>query len=242
MKPVVDALAAGEEPQFLPDSNALVAKRWAMVVDIQKCKDDCTDCIAACHHVHNVPDFGNPKDEIKWIWQEEYEHAFPGREHEYVEESLKHKPFMMLCNHCDNPPCVRVCPTQATFRRDDGVVMMDMHRCIGCRFCMVSCPFNVPKFEYNEWNPKLVKCTMCFDRQKEGKKPACVEACPTGAIVFGDLDDPQSEVARLAHAPGSFRLLERLKTGAKVYYRTERDWVRRLAEGGTAAGDGRSHG
>jgi Fe-S-cluster-containing dehydrogenase component len=101
------------------------------------------------------------------------------------------------------------------------------------------------------------KCTFCTHRLQAAQDaqaaaggavmppaytPACAEACPAGAIVFGNLDDPQSEVARLAKAPGSFRLLERLGTGAKVSYHTERDWVRRLADGRTAAGDGRTHG
>jgi menaquinone reductase, iron-sulfur cluster-binding subunit len=104
------------------------------------------------------------------------------------------------------------------------------------------------------------KCTFCSHRLQNAQDaqdaqaaaggetkppeytPACVEACPAGAIVFGNLDDPESEAARLARAPGSFRLLERLGTGAKIYYRTGRDWVRHLADGGTAAGDGRTHG
>jgi Fe-S-cluster-containing dehydrogenase component len=119
----------------LPDPKALTAKRWAMVVDVSKLKteDDYKKITDACHRVHNVPDLGNPKDEIKWIWKETYEHTFPGQEHEYLTEGVKHKPFLLLCNHCDNPPCVRVCPTKATFKRKDGIVMMDMHRCIGCR-------------------------------------------------------------------------------------------------------------
>src|SRR4030067_192823 len=92
-------------------------------------------------HLHNVPSFKTPdgkvdiKNEIKWIWKETYEHAFPHQDNPYMEESLKEKPFLVLCNHCENPACGRVCPTKATFKRpDDGIVMMDMNRCIGCRF------------------------------------------------------------------------------------------------------------
>ena len=89
---------------------------------------------------------GNPKDEVKWIWKEPYEKAFPGEENEYMQEyidqTLKGSQFITLCNHCDNPPCVRVCPTKATWKREeDGIVMMDYHRCIGCRFCMAGCPY-----------------------------------------------------------------------------------------------------
>lgn len=89
------------------------------------------------------------------------------------------------CMHCHQPACGAACPTEAMEKHKNGPVTWDGGRCIGCRFCMVSCPFDIPKFEYNDWNPKLVKCTMCFDRIEEGGKPACVEACPTDALMFG---------------------------------------------------------
>ena len=134
-----------EASQISPRPEALTAKRWAMVVDMSRFKteEDYQRCIDACHRVHNVPNITvNPKHEIKWLWTETYEHAFPGNEDEYLSEEIKRLPFLVLCNHCNNPPCVRVCPTKATFKRkSDGIVMMDMHRCIGCRFCMAACPY-----------------------------------------------------------------------------------------------------
>ena len=111
-----------------PTKESLVGQRWAMVVDLRKCLQEkgCTKCMDACHKVHNVPSFDNPKDEIKWIWKESFEHTFEEQEHEYTYENIQHSPIPVLCNHCDNPPCVRVCPTQATFKRDDGIVIMDL--------------------------------------------------------------------------------------------------------------------
>jgi molybdopterin-containing oxidoreductase family iron-sulfur binding subunit len=193
-----------------------------MVVDMKKCwekgKPGCTDCILACHVTHNVPDIGSTKEEVKWLWTEHFENAFPGQESNFLPENVKEKPFMVLCNHCAQAPCVRVCPTQATFKRADGITMMDYHRCIGCRFCVAGCPYGARSMNFRdprpfikEVNPEfptrtngvVEKCTFCFHRIdrgiKEGKKigvdvvPACVESCPTRARVFGDLDDTQVE-------------------------------------------------
>ena len=89
------------------------------------------------------------------------------------------------CMHCYQAACATACPTEAMKQQRKGPVTWNGGKCIGCRFCMVSCPFGVPKFEYNEWNPKIQKCTMCFERLAEGQKPACVDACPTDALLFG---------------------------------------------------------
>jgi len=240
-KEAMDALAQSEA-KFSPMDNALHGKRWAMVVDLKKCQKDngCKDCIHACHSVHNVPDFGNPKDEIKWIWREPYEKAFPDQENEFVPDELLRAAAPLLCNHCNNPPCVRVCPTQATWKRQDGIVMMDWHRCIGCRYCVAACPYGSRSFNWRdprgvdaegkpfikEQNPAfptrtkgvVEKCTFCDERLAKGLKPACVEGCKQAALVFGDLDDPESEVRKLLRENFSIRRKPGLGTQPEVYY------------------------
>ncbi|MFH1300795.1 MAG: sulfate reduction electron transfer complex DsrMKJOP subunit DsrO [Planctomycetota bacterium] len=214
----------------------LTGKRWAMVVDLKKCREQkgCQDCVHACHQVHNVPDFGNPKDEIKWIWKESYEHVFHGQSHEYMDEELKHSPVLLLCNHCDKPPCVKVCPTQATWKRDkDGLVMMDWHRCIGCRYCVAACPYGSRSFNWRDPRPFIKelhdefpsrsrgvveKCTFCEERLARGEMPACVEACKAKAIAFGDLEAPDSEVRELLRSNTSLRRKPELGTMPEVYY------------------------
>jgi Fe-S-cluster-containing dehydrogenase component len=90
------------------------------------------------------------------------------------------------CMHCWQPACVAACLTRAMHKTETGPVVWRSSQCMGCRFCMVSCPFDIPKFEYHSWNPRIQKCDLCFDRLSEGKKPACVEACPTDALMFGN--------------------------------------------------------
>jgi len=89
------------------------------------------------------------------------------------------------CLHCWQPACAAACLTNAMYKTKDGPVIWRTDKCMGCRYCMVSCPFNMPKFEYDSWNPSLKKCIMCYDRLQEGRGPACVEACPTDALMFG---------------------------------------------------------
>ena len=190
--PVVNALAKTEAPKFMANAQALAGKRWAMVVDMKKCwekgKPGCKDCLLACHTVHNVPDIGTQKEEIKWIWQEKFENVFPGQENHYLPHEIAEKPFIVLCNQCTNAPCVRVCPTQATFKRPDGITMMDFHRCIGCRYCMAGCPYGARSFNFREprdyikteINTKfptrergvVEKCNFCEERLAFGEKPA----------------------------------------------------------------------
>ncbi|MDI6889965.1 MAG: 4Fe-4S dicluster domain-containing protein [Thermodesulfovibrionales bacterium] len=222
-----------EASQVSRGPKALVGKRWAMVIDMKKLdKQTMQKCIDACHRIHNVPDIEKPKEEIKWIWKETFEHAFPGQEHEYMGEDIKHLPLLVLCNQCDNPACVRVCPTKATYKREDGIVMMDMHRCIGCRFCMAACPFGARSFNWRDPRPFIKeenkeyptrmkgvveKCTFCYERLAVGLQPACVEESK-GAIIFGDLEDPDSEVSKILHSKYTIRRKSELGTRPSVYY------------------------
>jgi Fe-S-cluster-containing dehydrogenase component len=234
----IEVLAAG---QAVPDigtsspKEGLTAKRWAMVIDLRKClqQDGCTKCIDACNLTHNVPQFDNSKDEIKWIWKESFEHAFEEQQNEFVMDEIKHSPVLVLCNHCDNPPCVRVCPTKATFKREDGIVMMDMHRCIGCRYCVAACPYGSRSFNWRDPRPFIKdlnpdyptrmrgvveKCTFCTERLAQGLLPACVDACEQKAMIFGDLEDPNSEVREILKTNFSIRRKPVLGTNPEVYY------------------------
>jgi Fe-S-cluster-containing dehydrogenase component len=233
-KPAWEVLAENEVGTFSKSSEALRGKRWAMVVDTGKCPVACRDCIDACHRTHNVPDFKNPKDEIKWIWKEPWRAVFPEQEHAYLEDSLKEKPVMVLCNHCDNPPCVRVCPTKATFkRREDGIVMMDYHRCIGCRFCVAGCPYGARSMNFRDPRPFIKsvnpefptrtkgvveKCNFCMERLARGLLPACVEACKEKALIFGDLENPRAQIREIVQGRFTLRRKPELGTHPQVYY------------------------
>jgi Fe-S-cluster-containing dehydrogenase component len=214
-------------------AKALTAKRWAMAVDPLKCPDGCVDCIAACHETHNVPNFGNLKDEIKWIWTEPFAAAFPGDNHAYQGQTIKKLLLPVLCNHCANPPCVRVCPTKATFQRPDGIVMMDYHRCIGCRLCMAACPYGARSMNYRDPRPYIAKinpdfptrtrgvvekCSFCEERLARGMLPACVAACKQKALVFGDVENSQSEIRRLLEKRFNLQRRAQLGTAPQIYY------------------------
>ena len=213
----------------------LKKERLAMVVDLRKCISEkgCTKCIDACNKTHNIPDFGETKDEIKWIWKDNYENVFLDKENFYQTIKYKEQLIPVFCNNCDNPPCVEVCPTQATFKRDDGIVMMDWHRCIGCRYCMAACPYGSRSFNWRDPRPFIKdvnpdfptrmkgvveKCTFCDERVSEGLKPACVEACTEKVLVFGNLNDPESEVRKLLKENFSIRRKPGLGTNPEIYY------------------------
>jgi Fe-S-cluster-containing dehydrogenase component len=106
-----------------------------------------------------------------------------------------------MCQQCENPECVKVCPTGASYKRDDGVVLVDREKCIGCRYCMMACPYGVRSF--NEEKKVVEKCTLCVHLQDIGEKPACVKNCPSKARLFGDLDDPNSDVSKALKVAGS---------------------------------------
>lgn len=227
--------AAGASPAPQPGPDALVGGRWAMVVDLDAClrEEGCAACTKACHDTHNVPDFPNHKDEVKWIWKEPLVEALPDQRHDFLPDRLRKAEVLVFCNQCDVPACTRVCPTGATWKRDDGIVMMDWHRCIGCRYCVAACPYGSRSFNWRDPRPAIAhidpafptrtrgvveKCNFCEDRLGRGESPACVEACTGKALVFGDLDDAQSEVRQVLAERTAVRRRPSLGTQPQVYY------------------------
>jgi len=208
--------------------------RWALVIDVWKLKADADyrRIIRACHRFHNVPSINDPAHEVKWIWTEEYRRAFPTTDTSHVPRDVASKRFLVLCNHCDDPPCVRVCPVKATFKRPDGVVMQDLHRCIGCKFCVVACPYGARSYNWmpprpfiQDINPEfptraagvVEKCTFCYERLDRGLPPLCVEASE-GAILFGDLNNPESPVSKAIAARYSIVRKPELGTQPRIFY------------------------
>lgn len=227
--------AVAENQAHFEALNSTETKRYAMVIDLKKCveHENCNKCIEACHKVHNVPKINNPKDEIKWIWKEFYQNAFVEQENERLPREILDKKVLLLCNHCDNPPCTKVCPTKATWKREDGIVMMDWHRCIGCRYCVAACPYGSRSFNWIEprehlevMNPDfptrtrgvVEKCTFCDERLARGLLPACVISCPYNALYFGDLKDENSEVTKILATNFSLRRKAELGTHPEIYY------------------------
>jgi molybdopterin-containing oxidoreductase family iron-sulfur binding subunit len=236
--PVLDAFSKEDglqTPQMIQSEKALKATHWGMVIDTRKIHslEDLKPMIAACNKIHNVPKLETENHEIKWIWAEAYHNAFPEKETNFLNERLEHIVLPVLCNHCEDPPCCRACPTQATFKREsDGIVMMDFHRCIGCRFCMAACPYGARSFNFRDPRPFIQetnlefptrmkgvveKCSFCAERLAEGKLPACVEAS-NGILIFGDLDDAESEVRKALRENYTIRRKQNLGTGPSVYY------------------------
>jgi len=225
--------------------------RYGMVIDLGRCTG-CQACSVACKAENNIPIVGPSESamgrDANWI---EIATETTG---EYPETRERYIP--MFCMHCDNPPCVKVCPVQATYIGPEGIVGQNYDRCIGCRFCVAACPYTVKTFNWRDYsepdgmwrhaNPDVSirpvgvveKCTFCVHREQDARAqaaiegrdlvegdyvPACVEACPSQAMIFGDLDDKESGVSRAADSPHAFRLLEELGTEPKVYYLMEQE-------------------
>lgn len=235
--------------------------RYGMVIDVDRCTG-CGTCMVACAVENNVPSTPANSDARKGLHLLRVYRAGSSRDAGAGRSIF----FPVLCQHCGNhPPCVSVCPQNAVdLDPETGIVSQIASRCLGCRYCMVACPYHARSF--NWWDPTwpegmeqalnpdvsprmrgvVEKCTFCHGRlhvaqeqaASEGRRklrpdefqPACVEACPTGAMVFGDLADPDSEVARLAGGPNAFRLLEQLGTEPKIYYLSKRDRVRQFGQ------------
>lgn len=201
-------------------------KKFVMVVDLAKCKN-AKKCIEACDHTHNLtPD----RPYIKVL---------------EMQDNEKSAPYWMpkKCFQCDNPPCVKVCPVGATYKRTDGIVLVDNERCIGCRFCMAACPYSARVFNWGDppgedesvaYSPEtsvpskigtVGKCDFCPDMLRQNKLPHCVTSCPNGVIYFGDeIDDTVTngeETVRLStllREKAGYRYMEELGTEPRVYY------------------------
>jgi len=204
-------------------------RKFVMVIDLSSCKN-LRKCHDACEKMHNI---SPQKEYLKVIKMQDNEHSAP-----YWQPTL--------CYHCDNPPCVKVCPVDATFKREDGIVGIDNDRCIGCRFCMVACPYSARSFDWGkpaslENSPMMhghaietgqpaqcgtvSKCDFCPDMIRKGELPSCVSACPNGVFYFGDENedavtngDKMVRLSKLLKDRGAYRYLEDLGTKPRVYY------------------------
>jgi tetrathionate reductase subunit B len=175
--------------------------RYAMVVDLRRCVG-CHSCSVACKVENEVP---------LSVWRSWVKVIEKGK---YPEVRRFFLPY--LCNNCERPICVTVCPTKASYQRDDGIVVVNPHKCIGCRYCMASCPYDAR--HVNPLRHIVQKCFFCSHRVDAGLEPACVETCPAGARIFGNLNDPNSEVARLIATNPVTVLKQQMATYPQVYY------------------------
>jgi molybdopterin-containing oxidoreductase family iron-sulfur binding subunit len=186
---------AQARPLGEPASNKV---RWGMLIDNNKCESGCNDCVTACNTENGLSGGTKPTDS-QWIRKVQLKDTFTGRV-----SSLP-----MMCQHCEQPPCVDVCPTQASFKRADGIVLVDKHICIGCRYCVMACPYQARSFvhevlteqktEVPRGKGTVESCTLCVHRIDKGDTTACAEACTKAghkAILFGDLNDPESEISK----------------------------------------------
>jgi molybdopterin-containing oxidoreductase family iron-sulfur binding subunit len=179
--------------------------RWGMLVDTNKCTNGCDACVTACEQFNGWgsanPSEKNsaPEQKAQWIRKVELHNKETGHTHS----------LPMMCQHCETPPCADVCPTGASFKRADGIVLLDKHICIGCRYCMMACPYKARSFIHETIEDQRMhaprgkgtveSCNLCVSRVDNGEQPACVEACNADghkAILFGDLKDPNSEISQ----------------------------------------------
>ncbi len=196
--------------------------RWGMLIDSNKCATGCDDCVKACDDEHGLTGFGRPETDAQWI-----------RKVTLKDKQTGHTQTLpLLCQHCEKPPCVDVCPTGASFRREDGIVLVDKHICIGCRYCMMACPYKARSFiheslqDQKPWAPRgkgtVESCTFCVQRVDNDRIPACVEACTAenhNALIFGDINDPDSEVSRQLRKHNSRQIRADLGLNTGVRYR-----------------------
>jgi len=171
---------------------------YGILIDTTKCVG-CNSCSEACAEAHGLPEPNTDEDVLKdtTVTQWTVINKFAVEDEDiYVKRQ---------CMHCIEPACVSACLTEAMHKNEDGAVVWDADRCMGCRYCMVSCPFDIPKYEYGSNNPKVQKCIRCFELTEVGKVPACVDACPEEAITFGRRSELLAEGhKRIAESPDDY--------------------------------------
>lgn len=195
------------------------AVRWGMLIDTSKLTDGGDACIAACKKEHGWGDekHSNVAQDAQWI-----------RKVKVTEKLTKHETTLpVMCQHCETAPCVDVCPTGASFKRKDGIVLVDKHICIGCRYCMMACPYKARSFVHESITDQrpdtprgigtVESCNMCVNRVDDGKQPACVEAAPQ-AMLFGDLNDPASDISKALKEFGATQIRADLGLNTGVRY------------------------
>jgi len=203
-----------------PEEASSALERWGLLIDAEKCAD-CDACVTACHQENGVTAHGRPATDAQWIRKASLRDRSTGRV----------QTLPLLCQHCEHAPCVDVCPTGASFRRADGIVLVDKHTCIGCRYCVMACPFGARSFLHEPVTGQkpdvprgkgtVESCTLCVHRVDRGLTPACVEACNRdgkGAMAFGDLNDAAGELARRLRAEPSSALRADLALNPGVRY------------------------
>jgi len=195
---------------------------YAMVIDLNTCTG-CNACMAACAAENQTP-----------VWSDKWRTKVHDNELGGSEGDVARRFFPRLCNHCDNPPCMSVCPTGATWKMDNGIVRVDPDLCMGCQACTLACPYDArypidyddvaqAKAFYGEAHlrrdrPAVDKCDFCYHRIEKGQEPACVETCVGDARIFGDLDDPDDRVTRIVNSGQAQPLLPHLGTRPNVFY------------------------
>ena len=213
------AKPAGARPLGQPASPNV---RWGLIIDLNKCPNGCDSCVTACKTENGWAGTGHAETDAQWIRKVTIRDPKSGE--------TRSAPVM--CQHCESAPCVDVCPTGASFKRADGIVLVDKHICIGCRYCMMACPYKARSFvhepieDQKPYAPRgkgtVEGCTLCVHRIDAGRSPACVEACAAeggGAMIFGDLNDPGSEIAKAVAALATTQIRSDLGLDPGVRYR-----------------------
>ena len=222
LAPGVTLYAMGGEAEAAGPTPPVSSKvRWGLLIDASKCKEGCNDCVGACSSTYGWKGTGHPETDPQWIRKVSVKDPNSGA----------HFSLPVMCQHCANAACVDVCPTGASFKRADGIVLVDRHICIGCRYCMMACPYKARSFVHETLTDQLADaprgkgtveaCTLCAHLIDKGEKPACMEACKAAghdAILFGDLNDHSSEIAKRVATYRTARIREDLNCDTGVYY------------------------